>query len=115
MWIFAILVGSLTLPALATDCSGCLTSRWPSTLITPGEPTYTVASCNPWDPKGSIPSCQTVQIDQYTSVCEGSQRVSYQQGCKEYIEDPICPPWGCGGILAKAPMVPLLLPVTLGI
>ena len=113
--VLSILVGSFALPALAETCSGCHVEPWPKYLITPGEPTYTVASCNPWDPKGSIPNCQVENIDQYTSTCRsGSQQVSYQV-CKEYIEDPICQPWNCGGVLVKAPVVPLLLPLSLGI
>jgi len=114
--VLSILVGSLALPALAAEtCSGCVTEPWPKTIITPGDPTYTVAACNPSDPKGDIPDCTVTRIDQYTFICSGSQRVSFQQGCKEYLEGPICQPWSCGGVLVKAPMVPLLLPLALGI
>ena len=114
--VLSILVGSFALPALAAEtCSSCFVDTWPKFIITPDEPIYTVAACNPQDPKGDIPDCAVKRLDQYTFVCEGSQRVSYQQNCKEYIEGPICQPWSCGGVLTKGPMVPLLLPVALGI
>lgn len=116
IWILAVLVSSLALPAMAADCSACVTSNWPQRIITPGEPIYTVAVCNPFDLKGDIQDCQVKTVDQYTTKCEGSQLVSFQQGCKEYIQDPICDPWSrCGGVLVKMPMVPLLVPAAMGI
>ena len=116
IWILAVLVCSLALPALAADCSACLVGKWPQYIITPGEPVYTLAACDPTNPKGDIQGCHVTSVDQYTSKCEDSQLVSFLQGCKEYIQDPICQPWTpCGSVLAKMPMVPLLTPAALGI